>query len=352
MRRTRKIIVAAILCGMIYNIYLGRCGIQADFSAEISAASAVVMAGDGTVVYEKNADEQRLIASTTKLMTALVAIERTEPDDPVEVRAECCGIEGTSMYLAPGQILTADELIAGLLLSSGNDAAEALAVGLCGSEEAFVAEMNAKAAQLGLSRTSFVNPHGLDADGHCSTARDLARLTLACMENERFVRLDSMRECVIGDKSYVNHNKLLGLCEGCIGGKTGYTRAAGRCLASCCERGGTRFVCVTLCAPNDWNDHIQLYEAAFSCWENRVAVSPEQRFEIPVAGENAIAVASPEKELRLYLPRQEELSFVTETPRFVHAPVRKGDCAGRVVVLRGGEAAGEIRLVFTETIPS
>ncbi len=350
MRRKRKIMVAVILCGMVYNICLGCCSAQADFSETISAASAIVLAGDGSCVYEKNADERRLIASTTKLMTALVAIEKTAPDDPIEVRAECCGIEGTSMYLSPGQILSADELITGLLLSSGNDAAEALAVGVCGSEEAFVEEMNAKAAELGLRNTSFVNPHGLDAEGHFSTAHDLARLMLSCMENERFARLDSLRECVVGDKNYVNHNKLLDRCEGCIGGKTGYTRAAGRCLVSCCERDGTRFVCVTLCDPNDWSDHQQLYEAAFSAWENRRAVSTEERYEIPVAGANTTAAAAPESELWLYLPREEELSFVREMPRFVHAPLRKGDCAGRIVVLRAGEAVGEIRLAFIEDV--
>ena len=124
MCRERKIMLAAILCGMVYNIFLDCVSIGADYEGEIAAASAVVMAEDGSCVYEKNADEPRLVASTTKLMTALVAIEASKPDDPIEVRAECCGIEGTSMYLSPGEILTADELIEGLLLASGNDAAD------------------------------------------------------------------------------------------------------------------------------------------------------------------------------------------------------------------------------------
>ena len=311
--------LAAILCSMVYNIFLDCISASADYGTEISAASAIVMAADGSCIYEKNADEPRLIASTTKLMTALVAIEASKPDDPIEVQAECCGIEGTSMYLSPGEIRTADELLEGLLLASGNDAAEALSVGLYGSEEAFVAQMNKKAAALGLEHTAFINPHGLDAEGHRSTARDLAKLMLCCMQNERFAGITAMRQCVIDNKSYVNHNKLLDRCEGCIGGKTGYTRAAGRCLVSCCERDGTRFVCVTLCDPNDWSDHQQLYEAAFSAWENRRAVSTEERYEIPVAGANTTAAAAPESELWLYLPREEELSFVREMPRFVHA---------------------------------
>lgn len=351
MRKRRKIMLAAILCSMVYNIFLDCISASADYGTEISAASAIVMAADGSCIYEKNADEPRLIASTTKLMTALVAIEASKPDDPIEVQAECCGIEGTSMYLSPGEIRTADELLEGLLLASGNDAAEALSVGLYGSEEAFVAQMNKKAAALGLEHTAFINPHGLDAEGHRSTARDLAKLMLCCMQNERFAGITAMRQCVIDNKSYVNHNKLLDRCEGCIGGKTGYTRAAGRCLVSCCEREGTRFVCVTLNDPDDWNDHCKLYDEAFAAWENRLAVSAAECFEIPVtAGEGPVAPAAPERDLRLFVRKEEELVYIHELPRFVYAPVRAGDCAGRVIVLRGGEAAGEVKLVFTEDV--
>ena len=350
--RANKIILVALLGSMVYNIYSDSAAARADSDGEISAASAVVMFADGSCVYEKNADERRLIASTTKLMTALVAIELSEPDALVEIPASCCGIEGSSMYLAPGEILTADELICGLLLASGNDAAEALAVTLCGSEERFVALMNEKAAALGLRDTSFVNPHGLDAEGQYSTARDLARLMFACMENERFARLDALPSAVIGEKYYVNHNKLLGRCEGCLGGKTGYTRAAGRCLVSCCEREGTRFVCVTLGDPDDWNDHLNLYDAAFAAWSCRLLVSTDERYEIPVSGgTEALAPAAPERDLRLFLPRDEELVFVRELPRFTFAPVREGDCAGRIVVLRGGEAVGEIKLQYCRGVP-
>ena len=349
----RKIILAALLAGMVYNIFSDSDAVCAVGAPEISAASAVVMYEDGSCVFEKNADERRLIASTTKLMTALVAVELSEPEQRVEVAAECCGIEGSSMYLTPGQILTADELIAGLLLCSGNDAAEALAVGLCGSEAAFVEKMNEKAAELGLDNTAFANPHGLDAEGHYSTARDLAKLMLRCMDSERLARLCALPALRVGEQCYVNHNKLLGRCEGCLGGKTGYTRAAGRCLVSCCERDHTRFVCVTLGAPDDWNDHMRLYDAAFAGWSNALAVSAEERYEIPVVGgTEERAIAAPERELRLFLPRGEELAYVRELPRFTYAPVREGECAGRIVVLRGGEAAGEIRLIYVRGVES
>ena len=348
----RKIILAALLAGMVYNIFSDSIPAAASFDPPIGAKSAVVMFEDGSCVYEKNADERRLVASTSKLMTALVAIESSEPDDLIEVAPQCCGIEGSSMYLRPGERLRADELISGLLLSSGNDAAEALAVGLCGSEEAFVRKMNEKAAALGLADTSYANPHGLDDERHYSTARDLARLMLACMRSERFARLCAQRSCRVDDRNYVNHNKLLERCPGCIGGKTDYTRAAGRCLVSCCERDGTRFVCVTLSDPEDWDDHMRLYDAAFSAWSNRLAVDPDERYEIPVTGGAASsASAAPERELRLFLPREEELSYVCETPRFAYAPLYAGQCAGRIVVLRGGEAVGEVRLVYTEDVP-
>lgn len=346
-RKTAAVLLALALCAAAPpgRAYAEGCGV------ETGAKAAVVMFEDGSCVYEKNADEPMLIASTTKLMTAIVAIELSKPDDVIEVRPQCCGIEGSSMYLAAGEKLSVRELLEGLLLSSGNDAAEALAVGICGSESAFVERMNAKAAELGLSGTNYVNPHGLDAEGHRSTARDLARLMLYCMRCEEFASICSMRGCSIGDRNYVNHNKLLMTCPGCIGGKTGYTKAAGRCLVSCCERDGTRFACVTLCDPDDWNDHIRLYDAAFSAWSNRVAVSAEDRFEIPlVVGEEKCAEAVPEHELRIFMPRGEELELVVEHPRFAYAPVLAGECAGRIVVLRGGEAAAEVRLIYRESV--
>ena len=343
----KKIILAANLVTMVYNICLASAPASADFESEISAASAIVLSDDGQSLFEKNADERRLIASTTKLMTALVAIENSSGEQIIEIDPVCCGIEGTSMYLLPGDHYTVDELLCGLLLSSGNDAAEALAVGLCGSEDAFVAKMNDKARALGLENTSYRNPHGLDAEGHCSTARDLARLMLACMQNERFAALCGKREACIHEANYVNHNKLLSTLPGCLAGKTGYTRAAGRCLVSCCERDGLRLVCVTLSDPDDWNDHSRLYEQAFAAWERRVAVSTSERYEIAlVAGLQRCAVAAPERELSLVLRRCEELRYVRELPLFAYAPVRAGEYAGRIVVIRGDETIDEIPLIY------
>ena len=261
------------------------------------------------------------------------------------------------MYLKLGEKVTLRDLAVGMMMSSGNDAANAAAISIAGDDPRFARLMNERAEEIGMKNTHFVTPSGLDDDDHYSTAYDLALLMEAGLRNEDFCQLTAQKSAMVSftkpsDKrvTYNNHNRLLSLYEYCIGGKTGYTRAAGRCLVSCCERDGTRFVCVTLCDPNDWSDHQQLYEAAFSAWENRRAVSTEERYEIPVAGANTTAAAAPESELWLYLPREEELSFVREMPRFVYAPLRKGDCAGRIVVLRAGEAVGEIRLVFIEDV--
>ena len=162
----------------------------------------------------------------------------------------------------PGDRVTVEELLYGLLLCSGNDAALALA-DHCGGLERFVAEMNRKAAELGMTGTSFANPNGLDQEGHYSTARDMARLAACAVKNETLVRLCSTRSVTVGGRTMTNHNRLLRSIDGCIGLKTGYTRAAGRTLVSCVRRNGRTLVAVTLQDGNDWADHATLYEFGF-----------------------------------------------------------------------------------------
>lgn len=170
--------------------------------------------------------------------------------------------EGSSMYLRPGEKLTLETLLYGLLLSSGNDAA--LAVTECmGGAVPFVARMNEKAAELGMENTHFANPNGLDDEAHYSTAEDMAKLAAAAMDDPVLRRVASTRTARIGGRTLTNHNKLLSRVEGCVGLKTGYTRAAGRTLVSCAERDGVRLVAVTLQDGDDWNDHASLYEQGF-----------------------------------------------------------------------------------------
>lgn len=229
---------------------------------EVSATAAVLMDADmGRVLYEKNGDRQMLIASTTKIMTALVVLEHAAPDDVITVTPDHMA-EGSSMYLRAGETVRVEELLYGLLLCSGNDAALALTE-CAGGLTPFVALMNEKAAALGMAHTSFANPNGLDADGHYSTARDMAVLAAAAVENPTFRRICSSRSVTIGQRTMENHNRLLRQVEGCVGLKTGYTRAAGRTLVSCTERDGCRLVAVTLQDGNDWADHAALYDYGF-----------------------------------------------------------------------------------------
>ena len=189
-----------------------------------SASSAILMdAASGRVLYEQNADAKMLIASTTKIMTALVAIREGEPSDVVTVSREAAYTEGSAMYLSVGEELTLETLLYGLMLCSGNDAAVAIAEHIGGSTEGFVAMMNATAKELGLSSTSFANPNGLDAKTHYSTARDMAKLACAAMENETFARIVSTKSVSVCGRTMSNHNKLLSMTEGCIGLKTVYT---------------------------------------------------------------------------------------------------------------------------------
>ena len=231
-------------------------------AVEVSATACVLMDADsGRVLYEKNGRQRMLIASTTKLMTALVALERAKLTDTITVTASHM-VEGSSMYLKPGETVTVEELLYGLMLCSGNDAALALA-DCCGGLDAFVQAMNEKAAALGMADTHFANPNGLDDEEHYSTARDMAQLARAAVNEPTLLRMASTRQASIGGRTLTNHNKLLGRMEGCLGLKTGYTKAAGRTLVSCAEKDGRRLVAVTLRDGDDWNDHEALYRWGF-----------------------------------------------------------------------------------------
>ena len=234
------------------------------YGLELSAVSAILLDADtGEVLYEKNADRQMLIASTTKIMTALVALEYGQLQDTVTVNKTHMA-EGSSMYLKPGEEVTVEALLYGLLLCSGNDAALALADHCAGSVDRFVARMNEKAQELGMDATSFANPNGLDDENHYSTARDMARLAAYAALNPTFVRICSTVSVTIGGRTMTNHNRLLRSVEGCIGMKTGYTKAAGRTLVSAARRGGRCLAAVTLQDGNDWADHAALYAYGFA----------------------------------------------------------------------------------------
>lgn len=237
----------------------------------LSARHAVVMdAQTGQILYEKDSREPGLIASTTKIMTGLIVCEEMELDREIEVPPEAVGIEGSSLYLRAGERVTVENLLYGMMLRSGNDAAAALAIAHSGCIEAFARRMNERAQALGLHNTHFANPHGLDDEGNYSTCEDLSRLACAAMENESFRTVVGTKEYRFGDRVVTNHNKLLWRLPGAQGVKTGFTKAAGRILVSAAEREGRRLICVTMADPDDWNDHDKLLEDGFSRFESRL----------------------------------------------------------------------------------
>jgi D-alanyl-D-alanine carboxypeptidase (penicillin-binding protein 5/6) len=320
--------------------------------ANSAKASVLVHADSGTVLFSQNADEHMLIASTTKIMTALVVLENCDPEERVEIKQEYTDTEGSSIYLKTGEVYTVRELLYGLLLASGNDAATALACYCAGSIEAFAQMMNEKAVSMGLSNTSFRNPHGLDAEGHYSTASDLASITCEALKNELFAEIVSTKVYSFGEHSYVNHNKLLWKYKGCMGVKTGYTMAAGRSLVTCAERNGMKLVCVTLSDPNDWNDHMALYDWAFSSYEYKNVIPMGEIYSVPViSGEIEKVGVTATCGVSVLVQADAELTYSFELPEFVYAGVKKGEVAGRIFVFSNGEQLTECPLVFASDAP-
>ena len=312
-----------------------------------SAVSAVLLEGEsGRVLYAQNADEERLIASITKIMTAVVALEHGDVNAPYTVTAEDMA-EGSSMYLTPGEELTLEELLYGLMLVSGNDAALAVAHCVAGDEASFVELMNETAARLGMTHTSFANPNGLDAEGHYSSAADMAKLAAYALKKEAFRRIVSTTSITIGERYLANHNKLLKLYDGCLGVKTGYTKAAGRTLVSAAERDGMTLVCVTLCDGDDWNDHVSLLDYGFSVCRMETA-APAGRILASVqvrCGSSAQVPLMADRELRYPLMGDERLTVVAETPVSVPAPVVPGQVIGTARAYLDGEEVASVPLV-------
>ena len=319
----------------------------------VSAEKAYSLdAVSGRVLFDKNADSRSLIASTTKIMTALVVCERCNVLDRMRIPKEAVGIEGSSMYLREGEVLTIQELLYGLMLSSGNDAAVALAICCGGTVEGFVELMNDKARLLGLRNTHFENPNGLDSPGHYSSARDLAVLAAYAMENPIFAKTVSAKTVTAGQRYLRNHNKLLWMVDGADGVKTGYTKAAGRALVSSATRDGRRIITVTLNDPNDWQEHKALLEEGFSRFHvQRIVTAGDRVGTVEVAGgEGARAEILAAEDFSYALAPEENPQVVLPGPGFVYAPVAEGADAGFAYVLIQGKALGKFPVVYGQTV--
>ena len=325
---------------------------------DISANSAIVIdAQNGKVVYSKNPNSPMPMASTTKIMTAIVAIEQTSKiNTQVHISADAVGIEGSSIYLCEGEILTLEELLYALLLSSANDAATAIAIFVGGSIDGFVKLMNQKAQALGLISTSFQNPHGLDQDGHYTTAYDLAKLTQYALKNETFRRIVSTVKKSIpfcgktNQRLLINHNRLLTSLEGTIGVKTGYTQKSGRCLVSAVKRDNTTLIAVTLSAPDDWNDHKLMYEYCFDSFETVLLKKFEIRIPV-ISGVKSQLLCGSHNESSVFINRTHgEIYSIVELYPFAYAPIKSGSKIGKIIYMCDGEIISEADIVALESV--
>ena len=348
----------------ILSVLLGLCVIAPFLNFKVragelslSAASAVLIEAEtGTVLYAKNCDERRAMASTTKIMTAILTIEAGDLDRDFTADPYAIMVEGTSMGLRAGDIVSRRDLLYGILLPSGNDAANAAAVSVSGSMSAFVEKMNEKAEQLKLQNTHFVTPSGLDADGHYTTARDLANLTAYAMKNETFREIVKCKtkQVEFGNPPYkrtlYNSNKMLSRYDGAIGVKTGFTDNARRCLVSAAERRGTTLIAVTLNAGDDWNDHTKMLDYGFA----EVKSYPLETgcsTKVSVAGTGKkIGVYADSTELSLKPEQRSKLERRVLLPRIVYGEVKKGDELGSLEFFLNGKNVKSVPLYAAENV--
>ncbi len=326
----------------------------------VSASAAVLIdAESGDVLYAKHTDKRLPMASTTKIMTALVALEAADISQTVIVSEKAVGVEGSSVYLTAGERLTLKELLYALLLESANDAAVAIAIAVAGDTDRFVALMNAKADELGLKNTHFDNPHGLDGKTHYTTAYDLAIITANALKNPHFSEIVATRKYTIsmngneGVRFLVNHNRMLRSYDGAIGVKTGFTKKSGRCLVSAAMRDGLTLIAVTINAPDDWNDHRLMLDAGFNAVKRiTLAETGDYHFPVSVVGGTVSEVLCTNgTKLTSLLPASHgPISCKLEAPRFIYAPAKAGDKVGMLTYTCDGEIICSSPLILTEDI--
>ena len=324
----------------------------------VTAKGAILIeASSGRILYEKNADGLFEPASTTKIMTAIVAIESGDSNQIVRVSEKAANTEGSSIYLSSGESISLEDLLYGLMLQSGNDAAVAIAEAVGGSVEAFVRMMNDKAALLGLKHTHFENPNGLHVEGHNTTARELCAIASYAMQNERFRTIVSTKTWVAKSsfvpRTFQNKNKFLSTYEGYNGVKTGYTKAAGKCLVFSAKRDEMQLIGVVLKASDMWNDAKTLLDYGFDTYEMCPVATINDHFSVNVRnGAKKSLRASPIQDI-LYPVRSdgtETLSVSKSCVQMVTAPVAKEQRLGTIRVVLNGETLFEIPIVADDEV--
>lgn len=325
-----------------------------------SARSSVLIdAASGDVIFEKNPHERLGPASTTKIMTALVALENLSPETEISVDPRAVGVEGSSAYLAAGVKYTLEELLYAMMLGSANDAAAAIAYAVGGSIPGFAELMNARAESLGLCDTHFENPHGLDGETHYTTAYELALIARAALGNETFLKIVSTKTMTVGEgdsrRTFRNHNRLLFEYEDVIGVKTGFTKRCGRTLVSAARRDCVTLICVTLGDGDDWRDHRNMLDAGFDLYECiKLCEAGEIHANAHVCGGEREAVSVSNRDgASVVLPKSHgEIEMTIELPEFIYAPVSEGESVGRAVFFADGREIAFADLTSDEDCPA
>ena len=320
-------------------------------NVDVSAQYAVLVdATSGSVIFGKNEHQRASMASTTKIMTALILCENANLDEKITVIDAMVRVEGSSMGLLEGDKVHYRDLLYGLLLASGNDAANAVALSIGGSFEGFAKLMNERAKQIGMNNTNFVTPSGLDDENHYSTAYDMALLACEAVKNADFAAACASESARLeyGKPPYWrtlrNHNKLLRIYENCVGIKTGFTKKSGRCLVSCAKNGSKKVIAVTLNAPDDWNDHIKLLDFGINSLETRIINHSDNLPKIKVIGgnERQMAIYMDDIELSMIPSDFDRIKFTVETTDLIFSPVKKGAVIGKIILTVDGKEVARV----------
>ncbi|MGN0452588.1 MAG: D-alanyl-D-alanine carboxypeptidase family protein [Ruminococcus sp.] len=353
MRRTFSALLTLLF--MLISAFFAMPTVSAEELSISASAYALFCADSSELIAAENENTKMGIASTTKIMTALIALEQAAACDKEVKFTPEMEAEGSSMYLKAGDVVRLSDLAAGMMMASGNDAANAVALAVSTSFEEFAKLMNNRAKQIGMKNTNFVTPSGLDDSNHYSTAYDMALLMSYAMENDDFRELTAKTSAKVEFVkpegqivNYQNHNRLLRLYEPCVGGKTGYTTSCGRCLVTCSEKDGMRLVAVTLNDRNDWEDHIKLYDYGFSEFTAISVGDSSEVYSVNAVGSQQSAVEAKASIKKTAILRKSDADNIERhiyLAPVVFAPVCVNDKVGKEVCLLNGEVVLETDIV-------
>ena len=351
-----KMILKLVIISLMVSLIIANIPQKVDASIGVSAASAVLVEQKtGRVLFEKDANTKRRIASITKIMTAILAIESGKMNQTVKVSEQATRAEGSSVYLKPGEKIKLNDLVYGLMLRSGNDTAVAIAEHVGGSLDGFVHIMNQKAKEIGMYNTHFANPHGLDDhENHYSTAYDMAILMRYAMQNKTFQKITGTKvhkapnPTENWDREWKNKNRLLSKYKYCTGGKTGYTKRAKRTLVTTATKGDMDLIAVTLNGPDDWNDHISMYEGGFKGFDmtevvakGKIEIANNKYYKNQLYVKKSIVYPATKNEMELFT-----IKYKLNKPKYKWTSTKNEEIVGKAAVYLDGKVVQETPIYF------